>query len=189
MIKYAKKGDLMVPVLMDPEDIEALEGRKLSIGSHGYAQMWEPTRGWGGVILLHRWILGLKSGNPLIGDHINRQILDNRRSNLRAVTPVESNLNRDPSIKSRWGTGIRPQKSGRYHAMVKRSRREYRLGTWDSVEEAAGAREEFLAGPISTERAKAIALSAPHNHPNGTWVKCRVCNPTRTRNAGRAIST
>ena len=179
MIKYAKSGDLMVPVLMDPEDIIRLDGRSLSIGSHGYAQLWWTDDRWGGVTLLHRWILGLRTGNPLIGDHVNRNILDNRRSNLRAVTPSESNMNRDAPV-SRWGRGIRPQKSGRYVVMVKRNRVEYRLGTWDSVEEAAQAREEFLAGPLERGRAREIAKSAPHTHPNGTWVKCRTCNPARS---------
>lgn len=177
VIVYAKQGDLMVPILMDPEDVRRLDGRKLSMGGHGYAQLWTTDERWGGIVLLHRWILGLRTGNPLVGDHINRNILDNRRCNLRAVTPAESNLNR--SVKnSRWGCGVKPQKSGRLAAMVKRNKVSYHLGTWDSVEEAQEARETFLSGDLTKERARQIALSAPHNH-NGNEVKCRVCNPPR----------
>jgi hypothetical protein len=181
MIKYAKAGDSMVPVLMDPEDVRRLGSRTLSIGSHGYAQMWD-----GRVKLLHRWVLGLEVGNPLVGDHINRDILDNRRSNLRAVTPTESNLNRDVGT-SRWGRGVGPQKSGRMAAMVKRCRVEYHLGTYDSVEEAQEAREEFLMGPLTRERAREMSLRAPHNH-YGNESKCRVCTPPRRRGRRGASS-
>ena len=180
MIKYAKSGDLMVPVEMDPSDIIRLGGRKLSIGSHGYAQIWD-----GRVKLLHRWILRLEVGNPLVGDHINRNILDNRRSNLRAVTPTESNANRDPSVKSAWGTGVRPQKSGRMAAQVKRSRVTYHLGTYDSVEEAQEAREEFLSGPLTRERAADLRARAPHSHSDPS--KCRVCTPPRSAGAASAV--
>ena len=47
------------------------------------------------LIRMHRQILGLELGNPLEGDHIYPfNTLDNRRKNLRIVTPAQQLLNR-----------------------------------------------------------------------------------------------
>jgi hypothetical protein len=43
--------------------------------------------------LIHRRILGLEEGNPLFGDHINQDPLDNRRANLRILTRSQNMLN------------------------------------------------------------------------------------------------
>ena len=44
-------------------------------------------------ISMHRQILGLERGDGKIADHVNRNGLDNRRSNLRIVSPTENNRN------------------------------------------------------------------------------------------------
>jgi hypothetical protein len=132
----AKSGDGYAVVLMDRPDHDALQGRRLSIGSHGYAQMW--VGGPSGVQVLHRWILGLTKGDGCIGDHINRNKLDNRRANLRAVTPSESSQNVSGRGSSRF-RGVHPERSGRWSARVKFQGRHYLLGTFDTEEEAAAA--------------------------------------------------
>ncbi len=45
-------------------------------------------------VLMHRQILGLEPGNPLTGDHIWHDTLDNRRSQLRVATQMENNKNK-----------------------------------------------------------------------------------------------
>jgi|SRR5690554_489720 len=42
---------------------------------------------------MHRMVLGLKKGDGKIVDHINGDGLDNRKSNLRLVTPQENAVN------------------------------------------------------------------------------------------------
>jgi hypothetical protein len=133
----AKNGDHgFVPVLLDIEDAERLNGRRLSIGSHGYAQMWEAPH----VMLVHRWVMGVMPGTGyrVIVDHINRQVHDCRRSNLRLVTPSASNLNR-AIARRELPTGVYRTRSGRYSAALKRNRITHRLGTYDTPEQAAAA--------------------------------------------------
>jgi hypothetical protein len=52
----------------------------------------------GNGIRLHRELLGLKPGDGLFGDHIDRDTLNDRRSNLRAVPPSESPQNVSPRM-------------------------------------------------------------------------------------------
>lgn len=132
----AKRGDAYATVLLDLADYERLDGRKLSIGSHGYAQMWNRP----GMILLHRWVMDVQPGTGyrVIVDHINRQVLDCRRSNLRIVTPSASNLNR--AIKPRdLPLGVYRTARGRYEAKLKRQGQRLNLGTYDTPEQAAAA--------------------------------------------------
>ena len=51
-------------------------------------------------VLLSRLIVGAPDG--AVVDHINRNTMDNRRSNLRAVTVGENNLNREQGRFIRW---------------------------------------------------------------------------------------
>lgn len=125
-------------VLLDVEDYERLGPRRLSIGSHGYAQLWTGVT----VVLLHRWLMDVPDGTGyrLIVDHINRMPLDCRRENLRLVTPSQSNLNR--SIAQRdLPVGVHRIRSGRYQARLKRQRITTCLGTYDTPEQAAAAVE------------------------------------------------
>lgn len=128
----ARRSGLLVPVLLDAEDAERLGGRRLSIGSHGYAQMWETKK----VTLVHRWVLGLCKGDRRIGDHINGNKLDNRRSNLRIVDASGSSQNVSGRGRSRF-RGVYPSRNGRWNAKVKFQGRYHCLGTFDTEEEAA----------------------------------------------------
>lgn len=126
-----------VPVLIDLPDYDALHGRSVSIGSHGYAQIWDYENG---VQLLHRWVMreGLVDSRIDMVDHINRQVLDCRRRNLRVVCPTESNLNRH-NVSRDLPVGVYKLQSGRFRAVFKRYRARVGVGTFDSVGEAAHA--------------------------------------------------
>jgi len=58
---------------------------KWYLGNHGYASKSFPK------VLMHTAIMGKKAGHYV--DHINRDRRDNRRSNLRFVTPAQSAKN------------------------------------------------------------------------------------------------
>ena len=114
-------------ILLDAADLARLGGRGVSLGSHGYAQVWEPSIKR--PILLHRWILGLtdRTGYAFLVDHINRDKLDCRRENLRVVTPRPLPL------------GVYLTRNGRYHAALKRHRVIHHLGTYYTPEAAEQA--------------------------------------------------
>ncbi len=132
----ARRSGILVPVLLDPEDVALLGSRQLSVGSHGYAQLWDCKK----VILVHRWVLGLQRGDRRIGDHINGNRLDNRRSNLRIVDASGSSQNVSGRGRSRF-RGVYPQSSGRWQAKVKFRGRTHYLGTFETEEEAAAVAE------------------------------------------------
>lgn len=153
----ASNGHSRTPatVLVDLDTHERLAGRRLSIGSHGYAQVWDRP----GMMLLHRWIMQVPVGvgYRLIVDHINRNPLDCRRQNLRIVTASESNLNRQLRPRA-LPVGVTLTQSGRYQARIKRNRQSQYLGLYDTPDEAALAvrrareaidRPEFLDPPAA----------------------------------------
>ena len=77
---------------------------------------------------LHRLILGLKKGDGKFTDHINRNPLDNRRCNLRIVTPAQSVINRTsrngknrnisfrkkPNLKRPWRVDVQLNRINHY---------------------------------------------------------------------------
>lgn len=86
-------------------------------------------------IHLHRLIMDYTGDQDI--DHINRNGLDNRRCNLRIVSHSDNTSNNKH-------TGIYQVKSGRYRASCCRHYKSFYIGTFDTVEEAAEARERFL---------------------------------------------
>lgn len=88
---------------------------------------------------LHRIVISAQKGE--IVDHINGDIKDNRKSNLRIVTSYQSSLNRRrPSNNTSGYKGVFvDKKRGSFKARIFAEGIEYYLGTFDSSEEAAHA--------------------------------------------------
>ena len=115
-------------------------GRRYGRGGPLYAKRQTSKRGTESI---HRVILGLNPGDPRLGDHINGDTLDNRRSNLQIVTPRGNSANRKD--KSKYGSGITKTPSGRFHVQVFYNGRTIYLGTFDSVKEGQKIRSDFVA--------------------------------------------
>lgn len=98
----------------------------------GYAVRGNPDR-----ILMHRVISGAMNGEDT--DHINRDKLDNRRSNLRCVTRAQNAVNRPK--QSNNTSGYKGVSWHKYHkkwvAFVVFSKKTKTLGYFSSKEDAA----------------------------------------------------
>lgn len=65
-------------------------GEELGYAVHGF---WDSTRQQNKIVKLHRFILEITDPN-ILGDHINGNTLDNRRSNLRIVDSTLNSWNK-----------------------------------------------------------------------------------------------
>lgn len=91
-------------------------------------------------IFMHRYLLKPRLG--LIVDHINRNGLDNRRSNLRIVTNRQNcwNSSRGINIGSSKYKGVRwNSKDGKWRSSIRHNGRKVHLGNFDDEIEAARA--------------------------------------------------
>jgi hypothetical protein len=92
-------------------------------------------------VYLHHFILG-KLDN-MVCDHINRNKIDNRKSNLRHVTRLENNLNNDFVINSK---GVYFDKHGnRWRACISIKNKTIKLGSFKSKDEAVLARNNAIS--------------------------------------------
>jgi hypothetical protein len=96
------------------------------------------SRGKPQMFLMHRVILGLEKGDGFLVDHINRNTLDNRRCNLRIVTPSQNRMNSKVRSDSATGfKGVSRTKAGKFQAQRKVNGVNVYLGTRDTAQEAA----------------------------------------------------
>lgn len=79
-------------------------------------------------------------------DHVNRNSLDNRRSNLRSATPSQSRMNSTPKGRSQY-MGVSWSKSaGKWQATCTYQGKRKWIGGYDTEIEAAGAYNEWVKG-------------------------------------------
>lgn len=127
----------VVTFLIDKEDYPLLEKYHPyvhRIGHYTYIRV-NPLK-----VHLHRLIM-----NPPLGmviDHINRDTLDNRRSNLRICT-IQQNLRNQKRPNNKTGyTGVSIGHKGKYNAQIKVNYKKIHLGTFDTIEEAYRERKK-----------------------------------------------
>ena len=103
----------------------------------GYATRAYQREGVRVLVFLHREVLGLKTNDPLQGDHINRNRLDNRRSNLRAVSGAANSQNVSVSRGSSIYRGVSFfKRTGKWCAYVKAGGKRHWFGYFASEHEA-----------------------------------------------------
>lgn len=137
MVKIALNGGKGkgLYVLADLKDLTLIANHKWYLGTGGYARATAHIKGStvsesrSTTNYMHRLLLGEPPQKGLQVDHINRNRLDNRRSNLRWVTHQQNCHNSTP-ISGFKGT----KKDGaRWTARI----RNLHLGSYDTEKEAA----------------------------------------------------
>lgn len=105
------------------EKLRVFSWRKDSVGYASTVVKGKPIR-------MHKFLI--KSKKNFVTDHINRDRLDNRISNLRVITRKENNLNR-------LGIGVRRTKGGKWNARIRWDGKEKHLGNYDKFVDARKA--------------------------------------------------
>ena len=149
------EGIALVPVgshvvIIDEADYDLVSGRDWFI-SRGYACFMQDGRS----VSMSSLIAGKKPGQ--LGDHINRNRLDNRRANLRHVTPSVNNQNcwRDRGTMPK---GV-DKNNDRFRARIKYRGKQIMLGVFNDTVSAARAYDEaakqlYGADAMTNERAR-----------------------------------
>jgi len=123
--------------LVDDGDFEMLSGFKWHATSTGYAARSVWAGGRKVPCYMHRMILLPDPGQEV--DHINRDPLDNRRSNLRTATSAENRRNTGP-----WSTNTSGYKGvywfrrdHNWTAHITKNYHAQHLGYFDNARDAA----------------------------------------------------
>lgn len=142
-----RDGELRAYAYVDVEDAHLAE-KSWHLDKDGYAIRTEYA-GRKRTQLLAREVLGLAPGDKREADHINRDKLDNRRSNLRIVTAGQNNQN----LGEGWGASrhrgvsYSPSTHNRkwWIAQVIVNRKRHWLGRYETETEAARVASAFRA--------------------------------------------
>jgi hypothetical protein len=137
-----RAGSLRDYALVDDADAHLAEHRWF-INSSGYAARQEPTpRGGQRTVLMARVVMGLVHGDSREADHISRDKLDNRRSNLRIATHAQNAQNRvrRGGLSKHRGVSFRKDRKSRpWVAYGTLNGKTKWLGFFDEEEQAAAA--------------------------------------------------
>lgn len=160
-IMWSDKTDA---IILDSKYVDEASQRRWCIDSGGY-----PIVNIGGnMIRLHDYVMAQEYDEKPSGhyvDHVNRDKLDNRITNLRFVCPQASSHNMPMRSDNTSGyIGVSETKSGKYRAYITVNKRRIDLGTYanaSSAYEARRAAERLLhvtSNPITIDEKCNIAF-------------------------------
>lgn len=137
-ICYTSSGE---EFYIDAEDIQKIEGQSWYIGKNGYVYGRDATKGK--PILLHRYLLDLHDRSIFV-DHIDRNPLNNRKSNLRVCTIKENQFNIGIRANNTSGyTGVTWDSSrSKWAVTINVHGKAIHLGRYDKYKDAINARFE-----------------------------------------------
>jgi hypothetical protein len=134
-----KRYEEKARVKIDFDDIDLIKEYKWTIDGNGYVSC---NRKKEKTVLMHRLIINCP--NDMMVDHINHDILDNRKENLRIVTRSQNLRNRDLGKNNKSGcNGVNWHKeSQKWIARITVNKKVIYLGVYDNLDEAIRVRKE-----------------------------------------------
>jgi hypothetical protein len=133
-----ENGDIVARPLIDLEDVNRVLVHRWHLTSNGYIA----SRIDGRIITLQRFILNIEGKRE--GDHINRDILDNRKSNLRPCSDSQNKMNRPMQHDNK--TGYKGVSYCNYYkkwrATINKNRKQISVGYFKNPLDAALAYNE-----------------------------------------------
>ena len=141
-------------VLFDIEDYDLIKDYYWQENKYGYIVSQIECNGSIIGLRIHRLIMGLKSDDHRVVDHIRHNLLDNRKSQLRIVTYSQNGQNQTVNSKNTSGyTGVSwSSKNNKWRAYIKINGKQKFLGYHDDINSAVSARrdaEEVYFGEYS----------------------------------------
>lgn len=128
--------------IVDDIDFSWLNQWKWYFGNSGYAMRKPWNKGENKAFLMHRVIMNPKNDEQV--DHINRNRLDNRRENLRIVTPHQQRFNMSkPKNNTSGYKGVSwSEERKKWVAQIQINGKNVPLGRYIDIAEAINARKE-----------------------------------------------
>lgn len=149
-IGYTIKGEKF---LFDLEDYDKIKDYTWGF-NNGYLKTSRQRNGKKEYLIFHRLVTD--APDNMVVDHINgsSSTFDNRKSNLRIVTPYENMLNSDAPKNNKSGVKgvIYKWQAKKWLATIKYKKKHYHLGYFENFEDAVNARitaEKELFGEFS----------------------------------------
>ena len=118
--------------IIDKDDISIVDGYLWNKCSDGYLSSYTGK--------IHRLIMNADVKEVV--DHINGDVTDNRRCNLRICTSQQNSCNRDKSITNTSGYKGVSSEYGKWKASIQVNRKIFNLGRFATKEQAALAYNE-----------------------------------------------
>jgi hypothetical protein len=150
-----KQGEVVGFAIVDAEDYERIVQhrwyRKEPMPGYFVAVRNVPReshrRGRPAQVRMHREVLGLPSGSSPSVDHISRDPLDNRKSNLRLATHAQNRQNTKgwDNVTSKYRGVSWDESRGKWKAQARLNYKAVTIGRFDSEQEAAEAARAWRA--------------------------------------------
>ena len=136
IVLYNKECEETARAIIDLDDIDKVRQYKWCLSNDGYVHTSKNN------IRLHKLVKDCPE--DMIIDHINHNILDNRKENLRPCTYQQNMMNLSKRIDNSSGiAGVSWYKrSNKWRAQIKLNNKTKHLGYYENIEEAIQARRQ-----------------------------------------------